>query len=309
MTGRYSYGEALARLSSAQKSAKGAPAYSRFVNRRLGRYLAAAAYRLRLSPNQVTGISALCSAAGIAVLALLPPSPPMAIAVCLTLVIGYSLDSADGQLARLTGRGSAAGEWLDHVVDCAKIFALHAAVLVSWFRFRSPDPWQLMIPLGFGFVATVLFFGMILRDQLREQARHSAASGESTSAPAGRMSDSAPPSTVRSILVLPTDYGLLCWVFLLYGAPAVFVLAYGLLFVGNGLFLIAALIKWFRDLAWVEAVRNDRRRQRAGHMTTMNQTPNETPSQPTNPTIDNKNPIKRIPGQSSSSESPTGGQR
>ena len=39
------YRAVVRRLSSAQKTAHGAPAYSRYANRRLGRYLAAAAYR------------------------------------------------------------------------------------------------------------------------------------------------------------------------------------------------------------------------------------------------------------------------
>ena len=52
-----SYREALHTLKSRQKSGKGAPAYSRFVNRRLGRYLAAAAYQAGLTPNAVTALS------------------------------------------------------------------------------------------------------------------------------------------------------------------------------------------------------------------------------------------------------------
>lgn len=226
------FAEALRGLPAAQKSAKGAPAYSRFVNRRLGRYLAAGAYAVNLSPNQVTIISGLCSFAAIAVIALVTPSPPMAIAVCLLLVIGYALDSADGQLARLTGRGSTAGEWLDHLVDSGKIVSLHAAVLVSFYRFFQLPPAFLLVPLVFACVATVLFFGMILKDVLR------------TGPPgAGR------PSAVRSLLVIPTDYGLLCLVFLLYGFRTVFLVVYAFLLVANALFLCAAAVKWFRELA------------------------------------------------------------
>ena len=56
-----SYGEALRDLQAAQKSSKGAPAYSRFVNRPLGRRFAAAAYRLGATPNVVTAVSACFS--------------------------------------------------------------------------------------------------------------------------------------------------------------------------------------------------------------------------------------------------------
>lgn len=68
-----SYLDVVRRLSSAQKgAARSAPAYSRFVNRRIGRLLAAGAYKAGLSPNQVTGVSALHTFAGIALLVLLP---------------------------------------------------------------------------------------------------------------------------------------------------------------------------------------------------------------------------------------------
>ncbi|WP_163511508.1 CDP-alcohol phosphatidyltransferase family protein [Fodinicola acaciae] len=227
------FADALRGLPAAQKSAKGAPAYSRFVNRGLGRFLAAGAYALKLSPNQVTIISALCSFAGIAVIAVVAPSVPMAVAVCLLLVIGYALDSADGQLARLTGRGSTAGEWLDHLVDSGKLVSLHAAVLVSFYRFFQLPPAFLLVPLVFACVATVLFFGMILKDVLRS----------APPAATGR------PSVVRSLVVVPTDYGLLCLVFLLYGLRPVFLVIYTLLLVANALFLCAAVVKWFRELA------------------------------------------------------------
>jgi hypothetical protein len=65
-------GATLRRLSGAQKGAAGAPAYSRFVNRRLGRFLAALAFHAGLTPNAVTGISAAFTATGIGVLALAP---------------------------------------------------------------------------------------------------------------------------------------------------------------------------------------------------------------------------------------------
>jgi phosphatidylglycerophosphate synthase len=232
--------ETLRRLPSAQKSAKGAPAYSRFVNRRAGGYLAAAAYRLGRTPNQVTALSAVFTFTGIALIALVRPAVWTGIAVCLALVIGYALDSADGQLARLRGGGSASGEWLDHVIDAVKISALHLSVLVSGYRFSDlPRPW-LLVPIGFAIVAAVLFFTMILNEQLRRARGHG-------TAPA------SPPSTLRSLLVVPTDYGLLCLAFLLLGFPSVFAVVYGLLFAANLAFLLAALPKWFSDMAALDS--------------------------------------------------------
>ncbi|MBW8481601.1 CDP-alcohol phosphatidyltransferase family protein [Actinomadura parmotrematis] len=238
------FADALVRLKSAQKTAKGAPAYSRFVNRKLGRLLAAASYTAGLTPNQVTGISALFTFTGIALIALVDPAPWLGVAVCLALVVGYAFDAADGQLARLRGGGSKAGEYLDHMVDSLKISALHGAVLVSFYRFFDLDraAW-LLVPLGFTVVAAVMFFGMILKDLLARA--HRAATGE-PAPPA------TAPSALRSLLVVPTDYGLLCAAFALLGAKAVFLPLYTLIFAGNLLFLLAAGVKWYREVAGLD---------------------------------------------------------
>jgi phosphatidylglycerophosphate synthase len=47
--------------------------------------------------------------------------------ITVVLVLGYALDAADGQLARLRGGGSSLGEWLDHMIDSAKVVGPHLA--------------------------------------------------------------------------------------------------------------------------------------------------------------------------------------
>ena len=235
---RPTYRAARQRLAAAQKSSKGAPAYSRYVNRPIGRSLAAAAFVLHRTPNQVTAVSAAFSAVGILVTALVRPTVASGAVVAVALVVGYAFDAADGQLARLRGGGSPAGEWLDHMVDAAKISALHLAVLISAYRFLSLDARWLLVPIGYCLVAAVTFFGMILNDLLRQ--RHAAATG----APVQR----GESSTLRSILVIPTDYGFLCLVFLLLGAPSLFFGAYTLFFAANAGFLVLAVMKWFGDM-------------------------------------------------------------
>ncbi|MDJ1133482.1 CDP-alcohol phosphatidyltransferase family protein [Streptomyces iconiensis] len=230
------FGTALRQLRTAQKTAKGVSLYSRYVNRPAGRVCAAAAYRVGLSPNQVTLLSAVCSFAGIAAIALVHPSWGLGVCVYLALAFGFALDSADGQLARLRGGGSPAGEWLDHVVDCAKIVALHSAVLISFHRFADlPGDGWLLLPLGFQAVAVLIFFGGLLTDKLR----------------APRTAGTAPPapSTARSLALLPVDYGVFCAVFLLFGGAGLFRAAYALLFGCYALFLVAFLAKWFRELS------------------------------------------------------------
>lgn len=239
-----SYPEILERLAGAQKTTAGAPAYSRFVNRPLGRRFAAAAFLSGLTPNIVTAASAAFSFSGIAVIALVRPTAFSGILIAVLLVLGYALDAADGQLARLRGGGSSSGEWLDHIVDAAKISALHLAVLISFYRFfgLGSAEW-LLVPIAFSFVADVMFFGMILNDLLR--ARFTARTGE----PVIRQA----PSTIRSLLVIPTDYGFLCLFFAVMGATRVFLVGYSLFFVCNALFLALAVIKWFRDMHVLDA--------------------------------------------------------
>ncbi|WP_406495785.1 CDP-alcohol phosphatidyltransferase family protein [Streptomyces sp. NBC_01604] len=231
----------LTALRGAQKSAKGVSLYSRYVNRPAGRVLAAGAYRVGLTPNQVTLVSAAFTFCGIAAVALVRPSWPLALAVYAALVVGFAFDSADGQLARLTGKGGPAGEWLDHVVDCAKMVALHAAVLIAFYRFfELPGDGWLLLPLGFQLAAVVTFCGGLLTEQLK---RGRPAQDDAGNTPA------APPSRLRAIALLPVDYGVFCLVFLTLGVPGVFRAVYAVLAVVHGLFLVAFLAKWFRELS------------------------------------------------------------
>lgn len=226
---------ALGRLGEAQKPTKGAPAYSRFVNRPLGRRLAAWSYQLGMTPNQVTATSATFSGSAILLLLFARPAPVMGFSVAVLLAVGYALDSADGQLARLTGGGTPVGEWLDHVVDSVKTCSLHLAVLVSFYRSGSTGL-ALLAPVLFTAAASITFFVIILNDQLRRA--HGTAADTSTKAP-----------ILRSLFVAPTDYGVIVWVFALIGWPTVFNATYTFLLCANLLFLFGALVKWYREMA------------------------------------------------------------
>ncbi|MBX9244945.1 CDP-alcohol phosphatidyltransferase family protein [Actinotalea ferrariae] len=241
-----SYRDVVRRLASAQKAAApGAPAYSVLVNRPFGRLLAAWAFRRGLTPDAVTAISAMFTFSGIALVAVVGPGVWTAALVPALLVVGYAFDSADGQVARLRGGGSVAGEWLDHVVDAIKISTLHLAVLVMAYRFLDlPSEALLLVPVGFTVVAAVSFFAMILNEQLKRGV--AARSGAATLPPAR-------VPLVRRLLVLPTDYGVLCLVFVLLAAPMAFFWAYTLLFVGCAGHLVLALLKWRRDMVRLAA--------------------------------------------------------
>lgn len=238
-----SYRESVVRLGNAQKkAAPGSPPYSIYVNRKIGRYIAAAAYQLGLTPNQVSIISSIFTMGGIIVLASCFPTWWIGVLVWLALAVGYAFDSADGQLARLRGGGSAAGEWLDHVLDSLKIATLHLAVLITMYRhFELTQSALLLVPIFFSIVSSVTFFAMILNDQLK--SIHALRSGISLVGPAeGRR------SIARTLALVPTDYGVLCLVFVLLGAHQLFFVVYALLFLANAGFLLLAVVKWFRDM-------------------------------------------------------------
>lgn len=254
--------QARALSAGAGKSNRGAPGYSRWINRPAGRQLAIIAFRLGLSPNQVTILSGLTSLAGIAVLAIAPATVPVGFLVAFLLALAYALDSADGQVARMQGGGSRTGEWLDHVIDCLKISALHMAVLVAWYRSYELPDWLLLVPMAFAIQASAYFFTKILTDQLRAAAATpgpvalvsaavtAAAPAEPSTPPVVSVDDGRPP-VLASLLVLPLDYGLLCVIFVLLGFHQVFVWAYGALALMGVVLLVAAFAKWYRDLSRV----------------------------------------------------------
>lgn len=238
--GELGFRDGLAALRRAQKTSKGAPLYSRLVNRPLGRVLAAAANVVGLTPNQVTAVSACFTFTGIGLIAGVRATPAVSLAVVVLLVLGYAFDAADGQLARLRQSSSPVGEWLDHVVDAIKIASLHLAVLVNWYRFDDVRGAELLIPVVFQATASTMFFVIILNDHMRRARRgnaHAILRGDGAS------------SWLYSLAVVPTDYGLLCLVLGLMWWSTGFAIVYLLLLSANLAFLVLALPRWFREIA------------------------------------------------------------
>jgi phosphatidylglycerophosphate synthase len=236
------YRDNLRALQDAQKPARGTPAYSRLVNRPTARRVAAAAHVVGVTPNAVTALSAVLSAAGLVLLAVGRPSWPLGLAVATLLATGFVLDSVDGQLARLRNGGTATGEWLDHNVDCVKTTALHLAVLVSWYRFPPVESdAALLLPLGFQVIDLVVFFGFVMMPLIRRAHAHGARPAPSGPAP-------RPEHPLRQWLILPTDYGTFCWMFVLLGWPLGLFAGYAALFAVNAAVLPLILRKWWREL-------------------------------------------------------------
>jgi phosphatidylglycerophosphate synthase len=199
-----------------------------------------------MTPNGATVISALLSGGGIAWLALGTPSLLMGVGVAVLLAGGYVMDSVDGQLARLRGGGSVRGEWLDHTIDCFKTATLHLAVLICWYHHPPIDnDAALLVPLLYEVVQVVTYFGFIVMPYLRANDP-------------GRATPAAAPTEnpLRTWLILPTDYGFLCWTFILLAWPAVFFWAYAALAALGAALLALGLRKWWGELGRIdEAIR------------------------------------------------------
>lgn len=222
--------ESITLLRSHQKARRGVSVYSTHVNRPLGRVLAAVADRVGLTPNAVTLLSGACSLLAVGLLAMLPVSVGLGVLVAALLVLGFALDSADGQLARLRGGGSRSGELLDHVLDLVVKLTLHLAVLLAWWQ-SGVRGGQLLLPMAFQVVGVVLFFGGTLVGLML-----------------GPGNGPAPAHPVRRWLLLPIDHGVLALSFVLWGFPSAFLGVYVLLLLAEAAALVALGTRWFREL-------------------------------------------------------------
>lgn len=225
----------LAALAHNQKPGGGVPAYMRWVNRRVARGIAATAATLGLTPNQITAISAGLSFLGLAVFVASPASWGTGALVAILLALGFAFDSADGQVARLTGTSGPAGEWLDHVVDGIRSPAVHLSIAAA-VMLHQPEEVQWVVPIAacFSVLAVGQFTSQILAEQLVRNGKGEVPEGTGVG---------------KSFLLLPTDTGVLCWAFVLWGEPVWFAWAYGALFAMNLLHAAASMRRKYRKLS------------------------------------------------------------
>ncbi len=136
------------------------------------------------------------------------------------------------------------------MIDSVKVAAVHVAVLISLYRnFGLHDAW-LLVPLGFTVISTVHFFGMILVDLMTRIQRAKADQA---------MPVREPASLPKTLVKLPTDYGILCLLFLLLGFHQVFFGIYVGLAAATAGYTVLVVGKWRRDVLALDAQR------RTGH--------------------------------------------
>jgi phosphatidylglycerophosphate synthase len=101
-----------------------------YFYRRVGYLIACAARVLRLSPNAVSIVAAVVGVAGGALLA----SPALALVGVGLLILHGAIDSADGQLARMTGQSSEFGRVLDGISGYVTHVAVYLAIMTVLVR-------------------------------------------------------------------------------------------------------------------------------------------------------------------------------
>jgi phosphatidylglycerophosphate synthase len=121
-----------------------------YFYRRVGYLIARAARMLRLSPNAVSVAAAIVGVAGGALLG----SQTLAIAGVGLLILHGAIDSADGQLARMTGQTSEFGRVLDGLSGYATHIAVYLAILTLIVRQDGPA-WMLGLSVAAGLCTAV----------------------------------------------------------------------------------------------------------------------------------------------------------
>ena len=127
---------------------RGGGLLSEAIDQPIGARIALAAYRRNLAPSVLTLTNLILglatSIAIVALAGLMHDHRVPAIAVGLGALVGwhiaYEFDCADGQLARVAGKTSAAGARLDILCDVAVQIALVAAVSAVAVRYHAGTP-------------------------------------------------------------------------------------------------------------------------------------------------------------------------
>lgn len=126
--------------------------WNTYVARPLAAPLVWGLARTSITPNQVTFLGALSFLGVIAALVAVPGWPGMLLAA-LALEFAYLLDCADGQLARITGKTSMVGAYLDFLIDEFKALGLVAGFGARLWIEQGQQEWLLVGMVGVCMVA------------------------------------------------------------------------------------------------------------------------------------------------------------
>ncbi|HEV2088939.1 MAG TPA: CDP-alcohol phosphatidyltransferase family protein [Cryptosporangiaceae bacterium] len=210
---------------------RGGGLFTETVNQRLGAYAAVLAHRSRLAPSTLTLVNLGIGLGASAVVVLHAPAlaagtvRPWTVGLLALLAwqLAYSLDCADGQLARVTGQAGPAGARVDILCDVAVQIGLVAAVSAVAGAF-TPD-----LPVWF----VAVFAGTWMINLVTSVLASGAAAGSLVSS----------GSPVVRLVKLSRDYGAVVTVvgLVLAFVPAWTVWLMVAFSLFNGLFLVASI--------------------------------------------------------------------
>ncbi|SFT33834.1 CDP-alcohol phosphatidyltransferase [Geodermatophilus amargosae] len=133
------------------------PFWSRLIPERLGGAMAHLAGRLGVRPSVLTVLGGVCGVVGAIRLGTASDLTDALLAGVL-LLVAYTFDCSDGQLARATGQASARGAWLDVTVDAVVTCFIAAAVAIALLS-EGGDPMLVLLVAGvFGASRTASLF-------------------------------------------------------------------------------------------------------------------------------------------------------
>lgn len=221
--------------------------YTRYVNRNLAIPFTYVFWRLGLTPNWVSALSFVVTHFGLLVVALGPLSVKVMLVGYVFLVLGFALDSSDGQLARVRGLGSKAGEWVDHTLDMAKILTFNLAIGYVMTREYGPGTGLASLSM-FAFALNILthpmlFVGGLLWEKLSEKRTERVAS-EYTHREESRGSSGF--MKWARLFVQGSDYGFRIMMVLLLPWMETFVRVYALYGVYMWVIVAGSFIETFR---------------------------------------------------------------
>ncbi len=116
--------------------------FIRRINHPAGSVIALLLLPTGASPNQVSVAGLVVHLIGALIVALLPVPAPLLSMLLVLLIwqVAFSLDCADGQLARAKGQASAFGAWLDQVIDVVAHSMVNIVLCLYVIRALGFDP-------------------------------------------------------------------------------------------------------------------------------------------------------------------------
>lgn len=219
-----------------RQSLKPADSYfNLYLARPLAAPLVAAFARTRVTPNQITFLSIIVAFAAMVPLVLHGGALGLALGI-IGVELAYILDSADGQLARVTGRTSPVGAELDFLMDELKAFLLVAALALRWHLHDGGGDHALYVGLAtLVVIGSALSLTRFVRTPEYAEATGTARQRHGQSAAAARQRK-GPLWPVEMLARLISQYPVTLPIFAIVDRLDIFLYAYGavhLLYVGR----------------------------------------------------------------------------